>query len=459
MRAEHEMRNRHEERGGAAVWVAGVTAVALCGVGGAVVFAPDQTVNAAAPVRNALGLGDTHNNAGHRASASPSAETSASADASPDLGNVEIPDPSESASPSSSPSATASPSSKPSVDPAVRKQEKCVSSLDAEDLFGIKFMLSVYPANMKDTKIFTDHKIKHALVMKSPKNPRNGSLETFKKDALGFGADLAVDDEGGQVQRLFKSKHLLSEQEMARKHTPKEAGQIMEEHYKDLKEIGIDTVEGPVVDVEPANRPSILGDRVFSKKKEVVAAFGKAYRKAADRAGIRATFKHFPGYGPATANTDEHPGVSDSYNTRNVWPYQPDYLGDGNIMITTAHVPGLGAPKTPATQAKKTYQVIRKVLGFKDTVTISDDLATPAVQGPLPEAVTEFYDAGGDIALIVQQEPRKRKANRHQVNAIEKVFVAKYKDSPEFRTAIKTSAARILASEGIDACDFAEQAQ
>ena len=134
---------------------------------------------------------------------------------------------------------------------------------------------------------------------------------------------LAVDQEGGQVQRLqgpgfaeIPSAEQQAERSDARLAATPSAG------AEDLAAVGIDADLAPVADVVPADlgdanapdRPAAarlrLRPRVRSRPRP------RAFVRGMDRAGIATAVKHFPGLGRVRGNTDYARRVVDRQTTR-----------------------------------------------------------------------------------------------------------------------------------------------
>jgi beta-N-acetylhexosaminidase len=225
---------------------------------------------------------------------------------------------------------------------------------------------------------------------------------------------VSVDDEGGRVQRIDElDGDLPSARAMARM-TPEQVGAAAGKRADELLAIGITMNMGPVVDVgaQPAN--SVIGDRSFSDKPDVVIAYARAFAEAQREHGVSTVLKHFPGHGHADG--DSHKGrVStpplDQLRKDDLKPYQeligpdgPLVSGEGKdrtaVMVGHLDVPGL-TDELPSSLTPATYRLLRQDYGF-DGLIMTDDLgAMKAITGTfeLPEAVETALAAGADMAL------------------------------------------------------------
>jgi beta-N-acetylhexosaminidase len=225
---------------------------------------------------------------------------------------------------------------------------------------------------------------------------------------------VSVDDEGGRVQRIDELVgDLPSARAMART-TPEQVAAAAGKRADQLMAIGVTMNMGPVVDVGAQPTGSVIGDRAFSDKPDVVVRYAEAFARAQREHGVFTVLKHFPGHGHADG--DSHKGrVStpplDLLRKDDLKPYQELVGPDGplvsgagkdrtGVMVGHLDVPGL-TDKLPSSLTPATYQLLRGDYGF-DGLIMTDDLgAMKAVTGTfeLPEAVETALAAGADMAL------------------------------------------------------------
>jgi beta-N-acetylhexosaminidase len=133
---------------------------------------------------------------------------------------------------------------------------------------------------------------------------------------------VAVDQEGGQVQRLkgrgFDT--IPSAQSQAEQSDAKLTANAVR-WGRQLEAVGIDADLAPVADVVPtdlgsANAPIGLLRRGYGSSPRTVAAKTSAFVTGMDRAGIATAVKHFPGLGRVRGNTDFVPRVVDNRTIR-----------------------------------------------------------------------------------------------------------------------------------------------
>ncbi|MFC4946051.1 glycoside hydrolase family 3 N-terminal domain-containing protein [Pseudonocardia sp. GCM10023141] len=226
---------------------------------------------------------------------------------------------------------------------------------------------------------------------------------------------VAVDDEGGRVQRVDAlDGNLPSARTMAAQQTPVQVQEAAQARGKALAARGITMNFGPVVDVGQQPSGAVIGDRSFSSDPKVAAQYAAAFAMGERTAGIFTVLKHFPGHG--RGDGDSHKGRVTTpplaeLKSDDLLPYTA-LLGAGGplsliegkgrtgVMVGHLDVPGL-TDDLPSSLTPATYKLLREDYKF-DGFVITDDLgAMKAVTGTfeLPEAVERALAAGADMAL------------------------------------------------------------
>ncbi|OLR89607.1 beta-glucosidase [Actinokineospora bangkokensis] len=228
-------------------------------------------------------------------------------------------------------------------------------------------------------------------------------------DALGpvrAAADLpltvAVDDEGGRVQRIDAlDGDLPSARAMAATSTDAQVRALAEQRGGQLRAHGVTLDFAPVVDVSDQPDGAVIGDRSFSADPATATRYAGAFAAGLRDAGLLPVLKHFPGHG--RADGDSHAGpVStpplDQLRTADLEPYRR-LPGQGEVAVMVGHmtVPGL-TDGAPASLSPATYRLLRTDLRF-DGLTITDDLGSMravSARYDLPEAVLAALKSGAD---------------------------------------------------------------
>lgn len=218
---------------------------------------------------------------------------------------------------------------------------------------------------------------------------------------------IAVDEEGGTVQRLSADKGFADEpspQYIAEHMTPEQAEKVYEGMAKELADVGFNMNFGPDVDLNVNPQSPAIGARGRSYGRDVntVVAYAKAFIDAHRKYGVVTCLKHFPGHG--SAKTDSHKGftdITDTWTKEELEPYRI-LIRDGYAdMIMTAHVFDAAIdPKYPATLSPIYTKMLRD-MGYKGIV-VTDDLQMGAINSnfTFDDAVRRAAIGGNTILLF-----------------------------------------------------------
>lgn len=216
---------------------------------------------------------------------------------------------------------------------------------------------------------------------------------------------VAVDDEGGRVQPMEGVLDDLPSAARLAEQSPQELQERGAERGADLRELGINVVFGPVVDVGGAGG---IGDRSFGATSDVVTSKAGAYAAGLRQAGILPVLKHFPGQGHADADTHDGPATVpplDLLRTSDLVPYDA-LVSDRSTGVMVGHldVPGLTEEGVPASLSPAAVGLLRGAYEF-DGLVVTDDLAAMEAvlsRFDVPEAAERALAAGADLVLLSQ---------------------------------------------------------
>jgi len=220
---------------------------------------------------------------------------------------------------------------------------------------------------------------------------------------------IAVDQEGGRVQRLRQGFTLLPA--MGRfgelySNDPQRALELTEKcgwlMAAEVLAVGIDFSFAPVLDLNDIS--DVIGDRSFAQNIQDIIPLASAFLKGMKRAGMASTGKHFPGHGSVKA--DSH--VAAAIDTRSYAEIQQKdmrsfiQLQPQLDALMPAHVIYSQVDPNPAGFSEFWIQkVLRQELGF-DGVLFSDDLSMQAacVAGGADARIQAALKAGCDMGLV-----------------------------------------------------------
>ena len=224
---------------------------------------------------------------------------------------------------------------------------------------------------------------------------------------------IAVDQEGGRVQRLRESFAALPplavlgelyrtdrEQaaDMAWRH-----GRVM---ATEVLACGIDLSFAPVLDLGCGS--SVIGDRALSADPRIVSCLGAHYLAGMHDAGMKTCGKHFPGHGSVVADShftdvrDERP--LETLRIGDMSPFISLHEKLDSLMI--AHVVYPHVDSLPAGYSRRWLDdILRQEIGYRGIV-ISDDLGMHAamVAGTVLQRVDLCLGAGCDLVLVCQDD-------------------------------------------------------
>lgn len=213
---------------------------------------------------------------------------------------------------------------------------------------------------------------------------------------------IAIDNEGGNIQRYQFSKYLPA------KYIPKLDEDKARKHYKimayEMKKLGFNTNFAPVVDLE-INEHSIISKKLrsFSDDPDTVSKYASIFIEEHNKQGIITSIKHFPGHGSAIGDT--HKGFVDATRTfmkTELEPYQNLKNYNKMNMVMVSHIFNSDFDnKYPASLSKKTIDILKNDIGFNGVI-ISDDLDMGAVRKnySLDEIVINSINSGVNILLF-----------------------------------------------------------
>lgn len=288
----------------------------------------------------------------------------------------------------------------PSVTQSARQQAlACIEDLPLGMLLGQKIMVAGYSAQLStESPILAQYNIGGVAMMDQVPSQAVDQLQSAQKIKL----TVAVDQEGGTVQRYIFAGPMLGAEQMAHRMTPDQAFDIYLTDFQSLSHNGITTNFAPVVDVQSGSTNPLPG-RMYSTDPSVVASYATEAVKAAQMAGITPVIKHFPGLGTASGNTDFGPATTAplaSLQNRDILPYRKLAPLKPDVMVSNAIVPDL-TDGQPAVWSKPAVDLLRS-LGYQDSVVYSDSLTARAISGTLADAVIKAWQAGVDVVLVVQ---------------------------------------------------------
>jgi len=284
-----------------------------------------------------------------------------------------------------------------------------------------------------------------------------GQLKTLtaalEKAGRGIKPFIAIDQEGGAVQRLPRYKGFLG---LPAAQTVALSGSaaaltLYTRQAQELAALGITVNLGPVLDlnVNPDNPIIAELDRSYGETAEGVAAFGRAFVQSHLQQGILTAAKHFPGHGSSA--TDPHHTIADisaSWRQEELVPFK--LLATHPVpvpMIMVGHLilDGYSDGQAPASLSRGTVtRLLRKELGYEGLI-ITDDLDMAAVRRSygVVDAFVRAVAAGNDLILAANT----RSPDADMIRKVTKAIIAAVERGEIDRRQIEVSYNRILAAK------------
>jgi beta-N-acetylhexosaminidase len=262
------------------------------------------------------------------------------------------------------------------------------------------------------------------------------------QEAAGGRALISVDQEGGIARRL----EWASETGQADVATPEAAAAAARATARALAEAGVNLNFAPVLDV-PSGADSAMSERAYPADP---AALGSAAVEAYDGSRVAPTAKHFPGFGRATANTDDEPVTIDATRDELATDLEPfrAAIGAGVPAVMVAHAlyPAYDGAWIASQSKPVVTDLLRGELGFEG-VAATDSMEADAVlsRSDVDAAAVYAIYAGCDLLVLT---------GRGSHLPVRERLLEEARRSPEFRARVAESAERVLAlkrSLGLDA--------
>lgn len=264
---------------------------------------------------------------------------------------------------------------------------------------------------------------------------------------------LAVDQEGGRVQRLRSGfVQLPAMRDFAERPDAlalaQACGWLM---ATEVLAVGLDISFAPVLDLDH-QRSAVVGSRAFEGDPHRAAELAAAFIEGMHAAGMAATGKHFPGHGWAEADSHVAIPVDDrelaEIRAADIIPFKR--LTAELDAVMPAHVIYPKVDDKPAGFSRRWLQdILRGELGFRGVI-FSDDLSMAGahVAGDAASRIEAALGAGCDMGLVCNDrgaaevalaalqrlgvQPSPALANMKARTS----FFAEYKQNPRWRASV-----------------------
>ena len=261
---------------------------------------------------------------------------------------------------------------------------------------------------------------------------------------------VATDQEGGEVQVLTGSGFSDIPSAMDQSTQPRDQLVASARTWgKELADVGVNMNLAPVADLvdiaRPAsNEPIGRWGREYGHDAATVSSQAGAFAEGMQASKVIPTYKHFPGLGRVTANTDTSANVVDSTTNRSTDAAVSVIFGaaiaaGAQVIMVSSATYALIDPSAPAAFSSTIVtEMLRTEMGFTGVVITDDVSAAVQVQGVAAgERAVRAIRAGCDIVLA--------SADPTVAADMVKALVAAAQSDPAFAARVDESAARVLA--------------
>jgi beta-N-acetylhexosaminidase len=221
-------------------------------------------------------------------------------------------------------------------------------------------------------------------------------------------AIIAIDEEGGEVTRLFAATGApfpgnavlgrLDDLEITRD-TAAMIGWS-------LRQVGCNVNFAPCVDINSRSDNPVIGVRSFGSDSELVSRHGRAWVAGLQSTGVAATAKHFPGHGDTAQDSHVSLPVVDcsleELRRRELLPFDAAIQAGCQLIMTSHILLAQVDPEHPATMSRIVlHDLLRGELGFSGVI-VSDALDMAGASGSLgiAGAAVAALIAGCDLLCL-----------------------------------------------------------
>jgi beta-N-acetylhexosaminidase len=233
--------------------------------------------------------------------------------------------------------------------------------------------------------------------------------QEYARETLGRRLRVAIDQEGGPVQRLIPPFLQLPSARALAASGPGAVAEWSQRAATELHRIGVDINLAPVLDVVPAGKPHFMAERSLGSDPEEVARLGEVWIKALQEHGISATGKHYPGLGRAESDPHHYAPVirweTDAAMAEDLLPFRRAIQAGVHCLMTShALYPALDAERAATLSPIINHEWLRKRLGFHG-ILFSDDMDMAAVSEryAFAEMARQGLHATLDFFLLCQE--------------------------------------------------------
>lgn len=274
----------------------------------------------------------------------------------------------------------------------------------------IIFGISGYKLNLQEINFFKKYKPWGIILfsrnidnLEQVRNLTSSIRNIFKDNNF----PILIDQEGGKVNRFRKiinldrySAKYFGDIYNNKKIFYSKFNKFLKINSSILKYCGININTVPVLDLFNKNKKSVIGNRAFSQKYNVVIKLSKHLINFYKNSGIEIVTKHIPGHGCTNIDSHYHlPKVQFSFEYLKKNDFKT-FKQVNSYLAMTAHILYEKLdPDKCATQSKKIInEIIRNYIKFRG-ILMSDDICMKALSGGIVKNAKLSLKAGCNLLL------------------------------------------------------------
>lgn len=244
---------------------------------------------------------------------------------------------------------------------------------------------------------------------------------------------LAVDHEGGQVQRMKGAGFtLLPSWRDVCQLNQADRQEILTQSAAELQKVGVQIVFAPVVDVAQNNQ--VAGNRICSGDPDIVSTTALEFIEVFERHQIMSVLKHYPGIGSAKVDTHFRP-ASVTLSDKDLQPFTQILEKHPRLGVMSSHVSRGGQDEDKSCSLSPTclsglIEQHPEAIIFTDAIEMGAaryNPAEPEIPKPLEAVAVEAILAGNTVVLL------GRDSTPTEIERIIQRFEREYASSEVFR--------------------------
>lgn len=218
---------------------------------------------------------------------------------------------------------------------------------------------------------------------------------------------ISVDEEGGKVDRMPRIiERYPTNEKIGSINNGSLSYNIGKSLADEIKAFGFNMDLAPVLDIKSNPRNTVIGNRAFGSKPDVVSKLGVQTMLGIQSENIIPVVKHFPGHGDTS--TDSHKGLPvvnydlERLKGFELLPFTAAVKNNADaVMVAHILLPKLDSSNPASLSKTMITDILRNQMGFHGVV-ITDDMTMGAIvkNYNIGESAVKSVVAGADIILV-----------------------------------------------------------